>query len=299
MAAAKRLVPSSDDRPTRRFDPFRVLSAEERRRHLDAYESWLQARNGELDLEGKTLSRREAYFRDLEGRPVVWPEAIDPQAFSDRFDRRGKPALDARTLWLIAIAKANEAERYGVDLELREFIEGRRPRDDASKIYLFMEELYHSRILMAAAETCGVELEFREPRWTMRSMIHLIRVLPERMRWVLVLCGEVLGSTVFKLLLENCALFEDNPEAAERLHSLVSEIWSDEVLHVAFIRAQLGPLGLRVARALLPMVVDRLMKDVPQLEALGCPKRELMRRVRNGIEIPDRIDWLAPDPVLV
>ena len=79
---------------------------------------------------------------------------------------------------------------------------------------------------------------------------------------------------------------------AERLQALVHEIWRDEVLHVAFLRARLGPGGLRLARALLPLVVRQLMRDVPQLVALGCDHAELKNRLRQGIELPPGLDWV-------
>jgi len=286
---------TAGDDARRRFDPFRVLSDVERHRHLDAYRSYLEARNGRLDLRARTLSRREREFRDLEALPVTWSGAVDREGFAERFLGTGRRAIDARTLWLVAIAKANQGESYGVELELARYLARGVPAgEDLIQPYLFLEEQYHSRILVEACRTCGVEMTLRPPPRMMRVIIHAIYALPDRIRWTLVLCGEVLGSTVFKLILDHCSLFSEQPAVERRLRSLIGEIWRDEVLHVAWLRARLGPWALATARRLMPSVVAGLMRDVPQLVELGCDGAELMRRLTGGIELPPGIGWIEP-----
>jgi hypothetical protein len=291
------LAAVSDGACRPRFDPFRVLSDAERRRHLDAYRSYLEARNGALDLRSRTLSRREQEFRELETLPVTWSGAVDREGFAERFLGTGRRAIDARTLWLVAVAKANQGESYGVDLELTRYLARGIPAgDDLIQPYLFLEEQYHSRILVEACRTCGIEMTLRPPPRLMRAIIHAIYALPDRFRWTLVLCGEVLGSTVFKLILEHCSLFSEQPAVETRLRSLIGQIWRDEVLHVAWLRARLGPWALATARRLMPSVVAGLMRDVPQLVELGCDGAELMRRLAGGIELPPGLGWIELEP---
>jgi predicted TIM-barrel fold metal-dependent hydrolase len=280
----------------RRFDPFRSLSQEERRRHLDAYQSHLEARNGALDLPSRTLSRRERYFAELELRPVSWRGEIDREGFFARFHGTGTPPIDPRTLWLVAIAKANEGESYGVEQELKRLIARGSAGMDARMLHVFLEEQYHSRILVEACRTCGLDVKFQRPSWQSRWFIAAIYYLPERMRWTLILSGEVLGTTIFKLLLDHCHLFAEEPAVEQRLHSLLSEIWHDEALHVAYLRALLGPLALRTARRLLPLVVRNVMAEVPQLVELGCDQAELMARMHRGLELPPGLEWIEPEP---
>lgn len=282
-------------RRERSFDPFRVLDDEARRRHLEGYRRHLEERNGAPDLAARTLSRRERSFHDLELKSVEWEGDIDQYGFFAHFFNSARPEIDARTLWLVAIAKANEGESYGVDLELKTFLERGQDDVDPIELQLMLEEQYHSRILVEACRTCGIDLTLRKPRWGQRWMIHLIQILPERFRWIPVLCGEVLGSNVFKLLLENCHLFAGQPEVEERLRHLLGEIWLDEVFHVAFLRARLQPWAVRIAQAMLPLAALMLMKDVPQLAALGCDRRELGRRLRSALEIPPGMSWMEAD----
>jgi hypothetical protein len=290
-----------------RFDPFRLLSPEERRRHLDAYRSYLEVRNGDIDLDNRRLSRRETYLSALERSPLSAQVKVDEAAFREHLEGPGVTPIDEATAWLVAVANANEGEAYGVDLELRRFIRDKRfLRDercieddedgiDMLQLYVFLEEIYHSRILSEVCSACGHDLVIREPRWRIRLLSRAIYHAPDRLRWTVILCAEIVGVTAFKLFLDRCHLFASQPDVEERLRSLVTEIWQDELLHVAMLRARLGPWSLRIARRLFPFVVRSLIRDVPELLDLGGNRGEFMRRISAGIEVPPHIDWLHPD----
>jgi len=294
----KHPVPARDPASPRRFDPFRVLPAAERRRHLAAYRSWLEARNGEIDLPQRRLSRRERYFAGIERQPVAWRGAVDREGFRQWLAGAGRPALDPRMLFLVVVGKVNESERYGIDLELERFEKRGEHLADLSQLYVFLEEGYHSRLLIELCRTCGVDLELRTPPWSTRWLISLIRYLPERVRWIPVLCGEVVGCAVFRLLMDHCHLFAGQPEVEARVRALLGEIWLDEALHVAFVRARLGPLAIRLSRLMLPLVALSLTKHVPALAELGLPRAALLARVRAGFEVPPQAEWIEPAPAL-
>ena len=283
----------------RSFDPFAVLTHEERERHLSAYGRFLAERDGEPDVERRVLPRREAWFAELESKPVAWRGEIDREGFS--LQQRGERSapLDARTVWLVAIAKANEGERYGVDIELDRFYgpEAAEERAKADRLYLhlMLEEHYHTKILLEACRACGLSVTPQRPPWTQRWLIHGMQYLPERLRWIPVLAGEVLGTAVFHRLRDACHLFAEEPDVEARLRELLGEIALDEALHVAYLRARLGPVSVRVARWLLPIVAASVTRGVPQLAALGCTPRELLEDLRAGLEIPPGVDWLEQD----
>ena len=301
----KQLIPAQET--SGRFDPFRLLDAQERQRHLDAYRSHLEARNGEIDLTARTLTRREAFMNELDKESIAAPHLIDQAGMREHMLGPGRAEIDEATAWLVAVAKANEGEAYGVDLELRRFVRGKRflrneqaVEDDECgtdlvQLYVFLEELYHSRILCEVCKACGFDLEIAQPPWRIRLLTRAIYHMPERVRWTLILCGEIVGVTAFKLFVDRVHLFASEPAVYQRLHALVTQIWRDELLHIAMLRARLGPLTLRVARVLLPHVVKSLIRDVPELLLLGGDTGEFMRRVRAGIEIPRDITWLEPD----
>ena len=290
----------------RSFDPFRVLSEEERTQHLDAYLRFLSEREGEVDLTGRTMSRREERMRGLEQDGVVWVGEVDREGFRRSMSRERVDSLDPRTQWMLAAAKANEGERYGVELEIERYL--RRAgfpgiRSPQLMIYLLMQEAYHCRILIQVCRTCGVSFESRDPGWANRALMGMIGALPGRLRWIPVLAAECVGTAVFRLLIEHLGLFEEQPEVRDRLNAFMREIWVDEVLHVAFLRAHLHRAGLAAARALVPLIAGATLRDVPQLGALGITPSQILDALRDGIEIPEEIDWLAaepsPDPFLL
>jgi hypothetical protein len=280
------------------FDPFRILSAEERDTHLKGYLEYLTQRDGEINVEERRLPHREVRFSELEAKPVEWAGDIDLEGFYQHYRETGKPPIDQKTVWLVAAAKANLGEAYGVDIELSRFFSDpvRVERADPLYLYLMLEEHCHTRLLEELCRTCRIQPEWRLPARLNRAAVHLMTKLPERVRWIPILAGEVLGSEVFKMLREGAQLFDAQPEVAERLDSLLREIWIDEVFHVAYLRAKIGPWGVRLARLLLPVVAWSVMHDVPELHRLGWTRQSVLARLRQGIEIPSDIGWMAPDP---
>ncbi len=281
----------------RLLDPFRVLAPAERSLHLAAYERHLEERDGALDLPARTLSRREAHLEDLARKPVLWQGDFDAEAFNAHFGGGKGAAPDVRTAWLVTAAEANENEKYGVELELRRF-EQRHPNGEGAEVaylHLLLQEHYHTRLLEVLCRTCGLDVELRAPGLSQRAMIQLIMWLPERLRWILILCGEVVGCIVFEILREKSSLFAAQPEVEGRLRSLVGEIHHDEILHVAWLRARLHPRAIRVARWIAPLIAAGVMREVPQFHVLGGSRREFAFRLRRGLEIPPELDWLDPE----
>ena len=278
----------------RLLDPFRVLDPAQRSRHLAAYERHLEQRDGALDLPARTLSRREAHLEELARKPVRWHGDFDAEGFNALFGGGKGSAPDMRTAWLVAAAEANEGESYGVELELRRFAQ-RHPDGRGAEVaylHLLLQEHYHTRLLEVLCRTCGLDVRLQTPGLSQRAVIHFMMWLPERLRWILVLCGEVVGCVVFEILREKSSLFAAQPEVEERLRSLLGEIYHDEILHVAWLRARLHPRAIRVAHRIAPLVAAGVMREVPQFHALGCSRREFVFRLRRGLEIPPELDWL-------
>jgi hypothetical protein len=285
--------PSDPARPSRAqwidgspgwFEPFAPLSPAERRERRDACLDLLRRRDGELDFAGRRLSHREAYFDSLD-RSALWGGPLEREALAAALSG-GPRTLDPRGLWLYAACRANEAESYGVDIEIGRY--GReRPQDvPEDQVYLILEEQYHGRILREVCRTCSVPAHLPRPRRGLRLLIHLFEYLPDPMRYVGVICGEVLGCVVFQLLRENASLFAAEPSVAAHLRSLTTEILRDELLHVAYCQARLGRLRLRAAELLLPWIARFLMREIPELAELGCDRAELMRRLRSSLPLP-------------
>ena len=285
-------------RRPRMLDPYRILSPAERAAHVAAYQHFLLERDGERDVETFQLAKREAFFRDLEAKPVRWSGDIDEAGFYQHIYEQAQPDIDPRTVMLVSLAKANRGESYGVALELESFrTRGYRATEDPLYLHLMFEEHYHTRILVEICRICGIEpVQNLRPGRVERSMIHAMMYLPERLRWVAIFAGEIVGTEVFRLLGESVHLYRAEPQVEERLRVLLTEIWTDEVGHAAYLRARIGPIGIRIARRLVPLFTRALLRAVPQGEKIGLTPASILAGLRGGIEMPPEMNWIAHDP---
>jgi hypothetical protein len=203
-----------------------------------------------------------------------------------------------RREWLLAATKANEGESYGVEIEIDRYVKrGGFPGFETPELMLrvLMQESYHCRILAELCRTVGVPAVRETPAWPTRAFLVVIGAVPAVLRWAIVLAGECIGATLFRRLHDALPECGFAPREQERLQGMIREIWRDEVLHVAFLRAALGPIGLRISRALLPLTTFGVFQQVPDLRALGCTPAALLRDLRTGIPIPHELEWLRPD----
>ena len=100
---------------------FTPMDPATRGRFAPHYLAYLRQRDGEPSLARRTLSRREAIRAALsrEPRPSLGAVRVDPVVFHRNLPRRVPEAgLDRATLWALALAKGNRAERFGVESKL-------------------------------------------------------------------------------------------------------------------------------------------------------------------------------------
>jgi hypothetical protein len=245
---------------------------------LDGYRRFLAARDGTPDLRRHTLSRREAFFAALDTAPLRSRAAIDRAAYRrNLLRRRPDPGLDDRILWLLASAKANQAERFGVGLgELY----GRVPPadEDVVRVHLHLQETYHTRILADVVALFDLPVHPAPPPVLTRVFIKALVMAPPG--WTLPAVGfaEMVGCVLFRALRDRgVALFADEPAVAERVRLLYDEILADEISHVGYVTVQLGPTGRAAMRWLYRRFGVRLAAQMPELLAL-FGAAELARR---------------------
>jgi hypothetical protein len=261
-------------------DPLAHLTRAERELHLRRYLEFLRARDGVPDRARRRLSNRDPFFDEIDREPVVWKGDIGKATFHAYLEKKPPDETERRLVWLLAAAKVNRSERYGIDREL----------DRADKVgsdgdpwleFIGLEEVYHSRLLADACRACGLVNPKIDPPPAHRTFIHLTTSLPESLRTPFVMAGEIFGCVAFQVMYENVFLFDEQPEVAARLRRLTQEILIDEMGHVAYCRSLLGRFGLFVTRSLLPIIGYVLLHDMPELALLAGGSRPFMERARN------------------
>jgi len=285
---------------TASFNPYRVLTEAERESHFAACRAFLREREGTPDVATRTLSLREARMREYEENPLIWEGACDVAAFGRAFAGGDRTTpVDARTEFALAAAKSNEGEAFGVDMELRRYerkglYRGLRAPDVL--VHQYMQEAYHCRLLVELCRTCGIDFRPRAPALANRILISIMGLVPASVKWIPGMAGEIVGAAVFGVLHSKTSLFRERPEIEARLRSLLHDIWLDESIHISYLRAQNGRIGLAVVRALFPLVARVLLADMPPLRNLGITAEGLVEWIRNGVPIPDEVAWLEGSP---
>jgi len=271
-----------------------------------AYLAYLRNRDGIPDMQTQRFDVRERFFAELDAAPNCWvgTPPVDQRVFDRNHARKNpEPYLDEVTLWALATAKTNRAERYGVEYALASNSPTMQAANDPHA-YIQIEEFYHTRILRDALAAIGLEMELGRPAVTTRALIRAMVKLPENESNILVLCGEICGVAVFALLLEKAReLFAHQPKVMARLEKLFGQILVDEVGHVHFVRSQLSPQRLALARRVLPLVAWGLLAESPELSRL-FGRDTIMRRITEAdvdaaaASYPDRFRFFTDEAVL-
>ena len=259
----------------RQTSSWKPLPAPARIEVARRYLAYLRERDGELDHAQHTLSQREAWCRSMEGAAPAWLGRISPEEFRSCHDgdRRDDLPQDRFLLWVLALAKLNRAESYGVALAIELAVNARRGNDPIDT-YIETEEFYHGRLLADTLRCFGLEAPPRPPSPVMRLAIHGMVRLPRVVSMPMALGAELAVVGLLPLLIEEGrALLAARPDVFRQVEALLQQILLDEIGHVIYCWSQLGAVGLSVARALLPVMVVVLLQSAPELASLFGAKR--------------------------
>ena len=91
--------------------------------------------------------------------------------------RRPEPGVDRQMLFLLATAKLNQAERFGVGLGETY---GNNSGDDVppERVYMELEEHYHTRLLAYVLDIFGLPFQVVAPPLVMRQFVKTAVFLP-------------------------------------------------------------------------------------------------------------------------
>jgi hypothetical protein len=222
---------------------------------IDGYRVYLERRDGEADLLNRRLASREEFFGGLEADPVRSAHPVDRGVFMRNLRRRRpEPGVDRKVLFLLATAKLNQAERFGVGLGETY---GNNSGDDVppERVYMELEEHYHTRLLAYVLDIFGLPFQVVAPPFVMGQFVKTAVFLPERMSFMFVGAAEMAGCVMFHQLRHiGVELFADEPGVAARIERLYSEILTDEVAHVGYCAARCTPAERAIMRRLYPRI---------------------------------------------
>jgi hypothetical protein len=236
---------------------------------IEGYRDFLARRDGEADLLNRRLANREQFFNKLGANPVRSTHPADRPTFLRNLRRRRpEPGLDSKMLFLLATAKLNQAERFGVGLGETY---GRNSDENLppENVYLELEEHYHTRLLAYALDIFDLTFQVVPPPFLMRQFVKTSVFLPERLSFLFVGAAEMAGCIMFdELRRVGIKLFADEPEVAERIELLYSEILTDEIGHVGYCASRCTSAERAIMRRIYPLIGRLFARQTAEINLL-------------------------------
>jgi hypothetical protein len=244
-----------------------------KRTGIEGYRDFLAKRDGEADLLNRRLANREQFFNDLEANPIQSAHPADRATFLRNLRRRRpEPGLDDKMLFLLATAKLNQAERFGVGLGEtygRNSDESLPPEN----VYLELEEHYHTRLLAYALDAFDLTFQVVPPPFVMRQFVKTSVFMPQRLGFMFVGAAEMAGCIMFdELRRAGRRLFADERQVAERIELLYTEILTDEIGHVGYCASRCTSVERAIMRRIYPLIGRLFARQTAEISLLIDPK---------------------------
>jgi hypothetical protein len=265
---------------------------------IDGYREYLERRDGDADLLNRRLARRDEFFAAIEADPVRSTHPIDRRVFARNVRRRRpEPGLDRKMLFLLATAKLNQAERFGVGLgETYGFNSGDEVPPE--RVYMELEEHYHTRLLAYVLDMFALPFQVVPPPLVMRQFVKIAVFVPERLGFPFVGAAEMAGCIMFdELRRVGAELFADEPEVAARIERLYSEILTDEVGHVGYCAARCTPVERAMMRWLYPRIGRLIARQTAEISLLTDPN-DLHARLDRPFDVGELSAGLSNETFL-
>ncbi|OBK51338.1 hypothetical protein A5656_26210 [Mycobacterium gordonae] len=269
------------------------------RTSIEGYRDFLARRDGEADLLNRRLAKREQFFEELEANPVRSAHPADRATFLRNLRRRRpEPGLDRKMLFLLATAKLNQAERFGVGLGEtygRNSDESLPPEN----VYLELEEHYHTRLLAYALDVFDLTFQVVPPPFVLRQFVKTGVFIPERLSFMFVGAAEMAGCIMFdELRRAGASLFVDEPAVAERIELLYTEILTDEIGHVGYCASRCTAGERAVMRRLYPWIGRLFARQTAEISLLVDVKA-LNARLDRPFDVEELTAGLTNETYLV
>jgi hypothetical protein len=265
---------------------------------IDGYRDYLTRRDGDADLLNRRLASREEFFQGLEANPVRSTHHVDRDLFMRNLRRRRpEPGVDRKTLFLLATAKLNQAERFGVGLGETY---GNNSGDDVlpERVYMELEEHYHTRLLAYVLDVVGLPFQVVAPPLVLRQFVKLAVFIPERLGFAFVGASEMAGCVMFdELRRVGVELFADEPDVAARIELLYSEILTDEIGHVGYCAARCTAGERAVMRWLYPRIGRLVARQTYEISLL-TDREKLHARLDRPFDVGDLTGGLSNETFL-
>ena len=254
---------------------FSPASNQQRQENFKNYWQFTQRNSGVLFEHDKDLFEKRARLRYFQNNPVgMRRPLIDPGAFYRNYIKlRDDPAqLDRMTLMLTCLYKFARHEWVGIKGAWEvapDMAHSHEIIDKIARVHL-AEEFCHVRLFDEMLRTCGLHEVQWVPLTPLQEKIYeQFPKFPEFLISPPAFVTELMGVTFYFHLAQLIEeLFVEEPEVRQRLRELLDEITIDEIAHVGQRRNYLGPVGIRISKALVKPIYTLFFHDIPEIKYL-------------------------------
>ena len=253
---------------------FSPASEQQRKENFENYWQFTQRHGGEFFEDDQDLAEKRARLRYFKDNPVKLRRPLALDAFYRNYVemRDDLNSLDRMTLMLTGMYKFARHEWVGIKAAwgvVPNMADSARVEEKISRVHL-AEEFCHVRLFDEMLRTCGLDKVKWVPLSPFKEKIYeQFPKVPGFLKDSPAFVTELMGVTYYCHLHR---LFDDvlseEPEVRERLKELLDEITIDEVAHVGQRRNFIGPLGMKVSKALVKPFYTLFFNDIPEIKKL-------------------------------
>ncbi|WP_432744071.1 hypothetical protein ABXJ76_03325 [Methylobacter sp. G7] len=260
---------------TKYLSVFSPATEQQRKENFASYWEFTQQHGGKLLEQDKDLAKKRDRLKHFQDNPVKLRKPLaDPDAFYRNYvDMQDDPkSLDRMTLMLTGMYKFARHEWVGIKGAwdaVPDMANSHTVEDKISRVHL-AEEFCHVRLFDEMLKTCGLDKVEWVPLGPVKEKIYeqfpkLPGFLMDTPAFVTELMGVTFYCHLYRLFDDVLA---DEPEVCARLKELLDEITIDEVAHVGQRRNFIGPIGMKVSKALVKPFYTLFFKDIPEVGQL-------------------------------
>lgn len=266
---------------------FSPSTEAERVDNFESYWVFTQSHDGEILEDRRELTRKNELLAGFQDRPVRSRKPLpDPELFYRNYVRMvdDPQTFDRKTLLLTFLYKFARHEWVGISAawdQIPTIAESTRTSERISRYHL-CEEFCHVRLFHEMFRTFHLDRVEWVPlgKW-MGRVYRLFPKFPESLMSPPAFVSELMGLMLYlhiDAILDD--VFADEPEARDRVRALLREIMTDEMAHVGQRRNFIGPVGIRIARAMVEPMFRAFYADIPESKFLF----DIDRMVRDAKE---------------
>ncbi len=254
---------------------FAPATRQERMANFEAYWAYSLQHDGDLLQDEKDLVKKRDTLTGFQAHPVrsLRPLADPASFYRNHVTMRDNPhTLDRKTLLMTFLYKFARHEYVGISAAWERTEPIAESRSTIAKIGLYhlCEEFSHMRLFQEIFRTFHLDHVEYVPlgKW-MSRVYRIFPLFPEILLAPPAFVSELMGLTVYRHIdgvLDD--ILHDEPEARDRVRTLLREVMTDELAHVGQRRNFLGHLGLRVAHRMVESMYRAFFRDIPETALL-------------------------------